>query len=447
MTSTFMSRTRHPLLCLMLKVLASRRLRRWLWIALAIGCALCAAVWYVGFWPLRDPHPVVRIPRGALAVRGVKIYPSPDDPPLENGTVLMRDGVIAAAGRDVPIPAEARVLSCDGCTVTAGFWNAHVHFTEPKWTFAAWKSARTLNAQLADMLTSRGFTTVVDASSDLRITLSLRRRISSGELRGPTIYTAGPGFYPPHGIPYYVKNTVPFFIRWLLPQPDSPAKAAALENQNIARSADLLKLFTGSYIAPGKILAMPLPIAKAAARVAQAHGQLVYSHPSNLAGTLVAIHSGVDVLAHAPDSPDGIDKSLLRAMVDLRMAMIPTLKMFATTVTRNPAYLQPIYSEVRGFHALGGQLLFGTDVGYMTDYNTGDEFQALRQCGLDFHDVLRMLTTAPSERFGVASRRGVIAVGKAADLVLLDADPADDIAAFTKVHWTVRNGQILFARR
>ena len=162
---------------------------------MALGCALvCAAVWYIGFWPLRDPHLAVQIPRGTLAIRAAKIYPSPADPPLENGTVLIRDGVIAALGRDVRIPPEAHVLSRRHCTVTVGFWNAHVHFTEPKWNFAAWKNAHTLNAQLADMLTSRGFTTVVDASSDLRITLSLRRRISSGELRGPAIYTAGAGF-------------------------------------------------------------------------------------------------------------------------------------------------------------------------------------------------------------------------------------------------------------
>ena len=414
---------------------------------MALGCLIiCAAVWYIGFWPLRDPHPAVQIPRGILAIRAAKVYPSPADPPITNGTVLMRDGLIAALGRDVRIPPGAHVLSCRHCTVTAGFWNAHVHFTESKWNFAAWKNAHTLNAQLADMLTSRGFTTVVDASSDLRITLSLRRRISTGEMRGPAIYTAGPGLYPPHGIPYYVKNTTPFFIRWLLPQPDSPSAAAALERRNIERGADLLKLFTGSYIDRGKVLPMPLNIAKAAAAVAHAHGQIVYSHPSNLAGTLVAIHGGVDVLAHAPDSPDGIDKSLLRTMVDLRMAMIPTLKMFATTVTRNPDYLKSIYSEVRGFHALGGQLLFGTDVGYMNDYATGDEFQALQNCGLNFWDILRTLTTAPAERFGVADSKGVVAVGKAADLVVLDADPASAISAFTQVHWTIRNGQILFAR-
>ncbi len=371
-------------------------------IAAFIGCA----VYFLIFWPVRDPHPAVQTPHGTLAIRDVKIYPSPDAPAVERGSIVMKDGVIIAVGRSISIPPEAQILSCTGCIVTAGFWNAHVHFTEHKWSSAAWKSPQTLNAQLADMLTSRGFTTVVDASSDLRITLSLRRRITSGELRGPAIYTAGSALYPPNGVPYYIKETSPFYVTWLMPQPATPAEAAAIEERNIARGADLLKLFTGSYIAPGKVLAMPEPVAKAAADVAHRHGQLVYSHPSNLAGTKVAIQSGVDVLAHAPDSPEGIDNELLSTIVKRHMAMIPTLKMFATTVSTKPNYLQPIYAEVREFHSLGGQLMFGTDVGYMVDYRTEDEFRALAQCGLTPRDILRMLTTAPAERFGVAKSQG-----------------------------------------
>ncbi len=45
--------------------------------------------------------------------------------------------------------------------------------------------------------------------------------------------------------------------------------------------------------------------------------------------------------------------------------------------------------------------MFGTDVGYMTDYSTNDEFQALERSGLTGVEILRMLTTAPSRRFGV----------------------------------------------
>ena len=48
------------------------------------------------------------------------------------------------------------------------------------------------------------------------------------------------------------------------------------------------------------------------------------------------------------------------------VSMIPTLKMFATTASTDPAFLHPIYAVVRQFHALGGDFIFGTDVGYMT---------------------------------------------------------------------------------
>jgi imidazolonepropionase-like amidohydrolase len=421
--------------------------RRWLLGLLAAGAVLfLGAAFLLVVYPLRDPHPPLRLSPGVLAIQGAKLYPSPDVAPLEGATLLVRDGRIAALGRDVPVPAGARLLPCHGCVVTAGYWNAHVHFTEGKWTFADWKPAATLEAQLQDMLTSRGFTTVVDVGSDLRETLSLRRRVESGELRGPAIYTSGSGLYPPHGIPYYLREQLPFFLRWLLPQPSTPQQAARIVERNIQRGADVLKLFTGAYVARGRVLPMPEPIATAAVAVAHAHHQLVFSHPSDLAGTLVAMHSGVDVLAHAPDSPQGIDRALLETMVRQHMAMVPTLKMFATTVTTKAAYLQPIYQEVRTFHALGGQLLFGTDVGYMTDYSTLDEFSALAACGLNAMDVLRMLTTAPAARFGVSQEKGTLAVGQLADLVVLDADPSQDVTNFARVAATVRLGRVLYLR-
>lgn len=137
---------------------------------------------------------------------------------------------------------------------------------------------------------------------------------------------------------------------------------------------------------------------------------------------------------------------LLGGTVARHMAMIPTLKMFATTVTANPAYLEPIYSEVRQFHALGGELLFGTDVGYLTDYRTEDEFRALTQCGLNARDILRMLTTAPARRFGVAGQKGSIAPGKLADPVVLSRDPERDISALARVRFTVRNGRLVYGQ-
>ena len=418
-------------------------------LTLVLGTLLllfAVAVYVVAFRPLRDPHLPDYVSKGTLAIENAKIYVSPDAPPIERGTIVIQDGRIAAVGADIPVPSGARIIPCDHCVVTAGFWNAHVHFTEGKWAGADWQPAAKLNGQLADMLTSRGFTTVVDVGSNLRDTIPIRRRIEAGELLGPKIYTAGSAQYPPNGIPFYLKGTTPRFILKLMPQPATPEEATKDEERNIAEGADVLKLFTGSWVAHGKVLPMPEANARAAVEVAHRHGQLAFAHPSNLAGVLVAMNSGVDVLAHAADDTEGVDAKLLQTIVDRHMAMVPTLKMFATTVTKDPRYLDPIYAEVGQFHADGGQLIFGTDVGYMTDYTTEDEFRALEQSGLNAMDILRMLTTAPTERFGVAGWKGTIAVGKRADLVVLSADPASDVTNFAKVQTTVRSGRVMYGR-
>ncbi len=414
---------------------------------LKILFALLLAVVVVGYallaWPLRDRHPALRLPHGAIAVRGATIYLSPDAPPLQNATLVARDGRIIAVGSGVAPPADAQLLPCDHCVITAGFWNTHIHFTQSKWLGSAWQRSPKLNAQLADMLTSRGFTTVVDTGSDLRETVSLRRRIETGGLDGPFIYTAGSAIYPENGTPYYLRDTLPRYILKLLPEPATPAEAARDVQRGIAQGADILKLFTGSYVERGHVKPMRKEIARAAVAVAHQHHQLAFAHESNLEGVTVALTSGVDVLAHAPDTTDGIDDALISTMAQ-RMSMIPTLKMFATTVTTKPSYLDPIDNVVRRFHAAGGTLLFGTDVGYMTDYSTGDEFRALTRCGLTPMDILRMLTTAPASRFGVSSDKGTLEPGKLADFVLLAGDPAADVNAFTEVQATVRSGKVLW---
>ena len=408
---------------------------------------VCGAFVTVALWPLRDPHPAPYLQHGMTVVRVGKLYVSPDAPALSPATIMIQDGRIWQVTPSLaPVPATSTVVDCPSCTATAGFWNVHVHFTQPKWQWAEWKSAKGLDAQLADMLTSRGFTTVADLGSDPRVTIALRRRIEKGEVRGPEIYTAGPALYPPNGVPYYLRNSLPAWMVALMPQPETPDAAVRVVEHNKRTGSDLLKLFTGSYVQRGVIKPMPVEIAAAAAHQAHAYGQLVFAHESNLAGTQVSIASGVDVLAHAPDTTEGVDENVLRSAIARNMAMVPTLKMFATTVTTKPAYLQPIYAIVRQYRALGGELLFGTDVGYMTDYSTDGEFSALKECGLNSRDMLRMLTTAPAGRFGVANEKGTVEVGKLGDLTVLDADPIEDAAAFSKIHATIHNGRVLFQK-
>jgi imidazolonepropionase-like amidohydrolase len=424
-----------------------RKVVRGLLITLVTTVMLGAASWgYFYSWPLRTPHPVIRLATGSLVIPGARVYVSPDAPVQDGVDVVITEGRIAAIGKGVARPAGARVLPCDGCTVAAGFWNAHVHFTEAKW--AADTSAASWNASLADMTTSRGFTTVVDVGSDLRTTVSLRRRIESGELAGPQIYTAGGALYPPEGVPFYIRDDLPpLVLKYFIAQPRNPAQAIAATESNIDRGADVLKLFTGSYVEREVIKPMPVDIAKAAVDVAHRHGQLVFAHPSNLVGMQVAMDSGVDVLAHAADDDaEKVDDAILARVVALHMSMVPTLKMFATTVTTKASYIAPIHDEVRRFHRLGGDILFGTDVGYMKDYTTEDEMSALADAGLSARDVLRTLTVAPATRFHVTADKGTVEVGKMADLVILDADPEKDLSTLAHPRTTIRGGKVLFER-
>ena len=94
---------------------------------------------------------------------------------------------------------------------------------------------------------------------------------------------------------------------------------------------------------------------------------------------------------------------------------------------------------------LGGELLFGTDVGYMTDYDPTDEFIFLRRAGLGAMQILAMLTTAPAARFA-SGGTGRIGPGMTADVVVLDGDPTQDVRAFAKVRMTMRDGRVIYRR-
>jgi imidazolonepropionase-like amidohydrolase len=376
-----------------------------------------------------------------IAIRHARVYPAPGVAPLSDATVLVHDGRIAAVGPDVALPPGTTTLPCEHCVVMAGFWNAHVHFMEPKWNDAGHLPADTLERQLQDMVTRSGFTSVVDTGSDLPNTVALRQRIESGELAGPRIRTAGLPLFPAHALPYYIADLPPDF-KARLGQPESPDEARRFTARNLAAGADITKLFTGSIVAPDKIQPMREDIATAAAQESHAHGALVFSHATNLAGVRVAVAGGVDVLAHAPEVVDGIDDAMIRDMARRHMVIIPTLKLFS-----KDGDIAGIRRLVLDAQRAGVRLVFGTDTGFLPDYDVSEEFRQLSLAGLTSDDILAMLTTTPAALFKVDRHEGRVATGMDGDLTILGSDPqATGAAAFSDVRYTVRAGRVLFAK-
>ena len=374
-----------------------------------------------------------------LAITRATVYAAPDAPARRDVTIVIRHGVIAGVGEHLRIPKGMETISCQACVVLAGFWNAHVHFMEPRWNEAANQPADKLARQISEMLTHSGFTTVVDTGSDGENTIALRRRVDSGEVLGPRIFTAGIPIFPAHALPYYLAELPPE-LKAKMGQPETAADAVTIVDRNRAAGCDIVKLFTGSIVSPGHITPMQVAIARAAVDEAHRHGQLVFSHSSNLEGTKVAIDAGVDVLAHTPEATSGIDEAMLRRMIAQHMTIIPTLKLFSRDDN---------IANIRGldyrFHQLGGRLVYGTDTGFLPDYDQSEEFRQLMQAGFGFREVLAMLTTAPAELFHLSQREGKVMPGMRGDLTILSEDPASgNPEAFTKVRYTIRGGKVIW---
>src|SRR5271166_2375730 len=343
---------------------------------------------------------------GDLALVGGKVYPTPQAAPFVNAVVLIHDGKITAVGpRDqVEIPKSAYVIECAGRVVIAGFWNSHVHFTEDAWKDADTSPAAKLEEHMKTMLTKWGDTTVFDIGSFPQDTLALRRRVESGEIAGPKIYTTAGSIFPKDGIPVYI----PPHLASALKQQEAatPADAARLAKQSLAMGGDGIKLFTGAIMGHGKVTPMPVDVVRAAVEVAHAAGKPVFAHPSNHVGTDNALAGGVDILAHTIPMELDWTPYELQQMKEQHVALIPTLSLFPDEVRKaggsegaKADVLNHSVAELKSYFSYGGTILFGTDVGYTQLYDTTSEYEYMGRAGMNFRDILASLTTAPATLF------------------------------------------------
>ncbi len=390
-----------------------------------------------------------------MLLTATRLYVAPDAPPIDDAAILVVDDKIVAAGpaKDVTGGGAQRLAACDGGTVTAGFQNSHVHFTEAKFADAAARPAAELGAAMVDMLNRYGFTTVVDTASNLANTVSLRERVERGEIAGPRILTAGFALYPKDGIPIYLRDLPPDVLA-MLSQPTSVEEALAELQANFDGGADATKLFLMTPQGGGRFAFMQPDIALAVADETHRRGKLVLAHPTDIEGINLAIEAGVDVLVHTTigEGKTVWDAALIEQMLANDMAVVPTLKLFPYELKRMelPERIVELATadaveQVRAYAQAGGQILFGTDVGYMADYDPTEEYVLMARA-LTPMQILASLTTAPAARWKEEERRGRVAAGLDADLVVLDADPAADAANFAKVRCTIRDGRLTYAR-
>ena len=133
------------------------------------------------------------------------------------------------------------------------------------------------------------------------------------------------------------------------------------------------------------------------------------------------------------------------------MALIPTLTLFdvegkkaGLSPKQREKFIDRAVARLNAYAAAGGEILFGTDAGYIYQFDTAEEYQLMQRAGMTFPQILASLTTNPARRFGFSELQGRVAKNMHADLTVFDGDPRVDIAAFSRVRYTIRAGKIIY---
>lgn len=417
-------------------------------------------------------------PQSVVAFRHVSVIDARDSMPRRDQTVVIRGSriIAAASARTTRIPAGARIVDGRGRFLIPGLWDMHVH------------TVTVGGRELLGLYIANGVTGVRDMAGDWATIKGWRGEIGRETLVGPRIVAAGP---------YLEGGDVP--IAHILTR--TPAEGRAGVDSLVALGVDFVKvhgqLTPATYFAIARrarergitfaghvaravgaaaasdsgqrsiehLLAIPAPCAPAES-IALAprypvQGALGRCSSENLAplyqkfvrnGTWVTptFVAQVEVagwpghtvpgdsLAHyLPDS--------LRRYVTAIFPMPDSIPPGADSVGR--AMLAKRMAQVATMHRAGVRILTGTDSPLRNSppgFGLHEEMLLLVRGGMSAFDVLRAATSEPARYFGM-DLLGTVEPGKAADLVLLDANPLTDIRNTRRIAAVVANGRLFDA--
>lgn len=396
---------------------------------------------------VRMGREVAPLTAGTFALVGGRVIDGTDRASIDDATVLIRAGRIAAVGPrgSVSIPAGTRVIDARGKTILPGLWDMHGHVSQIEWG----------PAYLA-----AGVTSVRDMGGETLFLTALRDTLAAGAGLGPRLLLAGlidgPG---PNGFGVVIAST--------------PEEGRTLVDFYHARRFEQIKLY-------GSILA---PVAGAVIRRAHEVGMTVTGHVPGAMGLKAIVDSGMDNVAHLPfrgdESPNEL-KQIIQLLASKRTVMDPTVawnellgrapsipvSAFEPGINEAAPPLALNYASVRNnidsadasasrawglatfnaLHEAGVPIVAGTDGG-VPGYSLLRALELSVAAGLTPLEAIQTATIVPARVMRMERDVGTIEAGKVADLLVLDADPLANIANIRTATWVVHGGRMYETRR
>ena len=381
---------------------------------------------------------------GSLALVGATLVDATGAPALPNATVVVEKGRIVAAGPSAgtTVPASARRIDVAGKTIIPGLWDSHAHLHQIEWipTYIA-----------------AGVTSVRDMGSEWPLLVAMRSAIRSGKVTGSNLFFAGlidgPGL---QGFGEFSAST--------------PEEGRAIVRRYHQLGFEMIKIY------------MALAPEVMAAICSEAHklDMRCTGHVPTSMDLHEAIDAGMDQLAHFPVRGDlATDegkkqiahflakktifdptaswgeiggKSAAEPMENIQPVLQhlprPLLQDHVASLGQSPsdtatshARLARMLANIKAAHDAGVPIIAGTDEG-IPAYSVYRELELYVKAGFSPMEALRAATAVAAQAMRVDKDLGTIETGKRADLLVLDANPLDNISNIRTVRFVMKDGRM-----
>ena len=396
---------------------------------------------------------------GTYAIVGARLIDGTGSPALESATVVIKDGRINSIG-PWPAPPGVRVIHAEGKTIIPGLWEMHTHYS---------------GVEFGPALLSAGVTTARDCGGEFDFLITIRNAIAQGRnnVLGPRLLLAG------------------------LIDGDTPLAFGNLNADTPAQAIRIVDLYANNHFEQIKVYTQLKPeILKVVTAEAHKRGLSVTGHVPAAVTTQQGIDDGMDQINHLQFITRGMRaegdigpvditsqraKDLITLLKDKKIVVDPTdgwgemaghpksidaanfePGVIAAPYTLSskframgvPAADEPKFKArmaenlkiIKALYDAGVPIIAGSDTG-LIGYGLDRELELYVQAGLSPMAALQTATLNAAKAMHLEAESGTIQPGKRADLVLLNANPLDNISNIRKVDKVITEGRLYDSRK
>ena len=409
----------------------------------------------------------------ALVLNGATLIDGNGGPPKADSVVVIGDSkkIIAITNQtnfrdslslfndDSGSQITKRVLNLTEKYIVPGLFDMHAHIAGVRKN--SYDQATSEN--MLGMLLKYGITTVRNPGGPTNETVHLREEVISGNLSGPEIFTAG-----------RLLNTPEFPIPFVEKQVTTEEEVREEVRNQATAGVDYIKLYVG----------LKPDLVKAAVDEAHRQGIKVIGH-LYLTSWTDAANLGIDFLTHGvPVSPfllpedkqrifnrtgggpfdhslwldlvdlDSIEiRNMIESLVQNQIPVDPTLNVYEAIFVRqsfadpqNEQRWSKVLQLTKMMHDRGVKILSGTDIPnfeLVPGESLHHELELLVEAGINTSDVIKIATKNGAEALNLMNQTGTIEPGKQADILILSANPVEDIENTKRIEAVISNGRII----